>query len=274
MAAPSGSSDSAVSPLKLALIQMRIAPGRAEQNLNHAAGLIRSTSGERPDMVLLPEALPFGWMDPTARREAGELTTGSHCRFLKTLAAETGVFLCAGLIERAGDRLFNAAVLIDPNGEVLLHHRKINELEIAHDLYSLGDRLGVTETKFGRIGLMICADAFAPGQVISRSLALMGARIILSPCAWAVPPGHDNSKTPYGGLWMDNYGPVAREHGLWIAGCSNVGPVESGPWAGHHCIGCSMIVGPDGQRAKMAQYGEEAEEVIYFDIPAESPRSR
>ncbi len=140
--------------------------------------------------------------------------------------------------------MFNAAVLIDPCGEVILHHRKINELAFARALYAIGDRLGVADTQFGKLGVMICADGFAPGQVISRSLALMGARLILSPCAWAVPADHDNTREPYGQLWLDNYGPVARECGVWIAGCSNVGPITAGEWAGRKCIGNSLVCAP------------------------------
>ncbi len=41
---------------------------------------------------------------------------------------------------------------IDPRGEIVLVHRKINELDIAHDLYSIGDRLGVAATELGTLG--------------------------------------------------------------------------------------------------------------------------
>ena len=245
---------------------MLVAPGKVEQNFQRLAEKIRIASEAGSQVVLLPEALPFGWMDRSAVKDATEIPDGKHCRFLRKLAEDSRVYLCAGLIERAGERLFNAAVLIGPEGEVLIHHRKINELDIARGLYSLGDRLAVAETKFGRMGLMICADAFAEGQVISRTLGLMGAKVILSPCAWAVPPDHDNERTPYGGLWMDNYGPVAREFKLWIAGCSNVGPVECGAWAGHKCIGCSLIVGPSGEKHLMGSYGVEADEIICSEI--------
>jgi predicted amidohydrolase len=253
---------------KLALVQMAIFPGQTSRNMAHALELVRAAAGNGAQVVLLPEALPFGWMDPSAKEEASAVPDGTHCLQLREAAKELSVFICAGLVERAGDHLFNSAVLINDRGEVLLHHRKINELEIARTLYALGDRLGVAETPFGRIGLMICADAFAPGQVISRTLALMGAQVILSPCAWAVPPDHDNTRTPYGQLWIDNYGPVAREFHIWMAGCSNVGPIQSGPWAGHFCIGCSMVMGPDGTPRVRARYGVQAEEILYLDIPA------
>ena len=251
---------------KLALIQMSISPGKAEENLQRALAMVRVAAENQADVILLPEALPFGWMDPAARAEATTIPEGAHCRGLRDAAKELGVHICSGLVERAGDRLFNSAVLIGDEGELLLHHRKINELDIARELYALGDRLGVTDTRLGRLGLMICADAFAPGQVISRTLAMMGADVILSPCAWAVPPEHDNSKTPYGQLWIDNYGPVSREFKVWIAGCSNVGPINSGPWAGHKCIGCSMVLGPDGHKQLSGRYGEDAEQVLYLGV--------
>src|SRR6185295_8656956 len=105
-----------------------------------------------------------------------------------------------------------------------------------------GDRLGVARSALGCFGVMICADAFVEGEIIARALARMGAEILLSPCAWAVPPDHDNARTPYGDLWRNCYGSVARDFQLWIAGVSNVGPIRSGPWAGHPCIGCSLLV--------------------------------
>ena len=94
--------------------------------------------------------------------------------------------MAAGLVERAGNRVYNAAVLIDPGGNLRLLHRKINELDIALDLYSIGDRLGVAETELGAIGLSICADNFGSSLAIGDVLARMGAQLILSPCAWAV----------------------------------------------------------------------------------------
>ena len=207
-----------------------------------------------------------GWTNPSAASEAEPIPHGDSCRRLSAWARRHSVYVCAGLVERVGGKVFNAAVLLGPDGELLLHHRKINELEIGHDCYALGDRLQVAATPLGTFGLMICADAFARGQVIPRSLALMGANMILSPCAWAVPAEHDNTREPYGQLWRDNYGPVARDFRLWIAGASNVGWINAGPWAGRKCIGCSLLVGPDGQEVLMGPYGAEAEAILCADV--------
>lgn len=251
---------------------MHIAPGEREHNLRKATHFIHQAADAGAQMVLLPEALPYGWTDPSAKEFAGEIPDGRDCSALRSAARERGIFVCSGMVERSGERLFNAAVLIEKDGKVILHHRKINELEFAHDLYAQGDRIAVHETECGRIGLMICADAFVPGHVISRSLALMGAQVILSPCAWAVPQEHDNLAKPYGRLWRDSYIPVAREFGVWIAGCSNVGPIKSGAWAGHRCIGNSLVISDRGEVAFCGRHGVEAEELRFVTITPSASR--
>lgn len=250
---------------------MHVAPGERQRNLESAIRFIHEAARGGAEVVLLPEALPFGWMHPAAQDGADGIPDGEVCELFSKAARDAKISVCAGLVERDGTRLFNSAVLISPKGELLLHHRKINELEIAHQFYALGDRIAVAETSLGRIGLMICADGFAPGQAISRSLALMGAQVILSPCAWAVPPEHDNAITPYGKLWIDNYAPVTREFGIWIAGCSNVGPINSGPWRGHRCIGASLVVGPAETIRFQGSYGESAEELSWVELDLIEP---
>ncbi len=250
---------------------MLVVPGEVQRNLQSALSFVRRAAEAGADIILLPEALPFGWTDPSARYQATPIPSGETCTLLSSAASDCKIFVCSGLIEKSGAQLFNSAVLFDPTGELLLHHRKIHELDIAHDLYSPGDRLSVVDTSFGRIGVMICADAFVPGQVITRTLGSMGAQLILSPCAWAVPPAHGNQRTPYGQLWLDNYIPVCRDFGLWIAGCSNVGPIRSGPWSGHRCIGSSLVINPDGVTKLRGPFGDSAEELLFVDIDLRPP---
>lgn len=256
----------------LAIAQIPVQPGRKAENISTAISAIDYASRlDGADIVLLPEALPLGWTHPSARTDAEMICEGEFSRALCDAARRNRIWVCSGIIERDRERVFNSAVLINSDGEVVLTHRKINELDIAHDLYAQGDWLNVVDTPFGRIGVMICADAFARHQVVTRTLAMMGAEIILSPCSWAVPADHDNALEPYGQLWLDNYQPVAREFGLWIAGVSNVGPITDGPWSGRKCIGCSLVIGPEGEVAHKAPCGESAEHLASIMI---TPRAR
>jgi len=254
-----------MSQFRMALLQMSVKGGDKARNLAHAAEMVQEAAADA-DVAILPEAMDVGWTHPSAAIEASPIPDGDTCVHLRRLAKEYGIYLCSGLVERDGEEVFNSAVIIDPQGDVLLTHRKLNELEIGHAYYGQGDRLGVCQTELGTLGLMICADAFAKDHVISRSLGYMGADILLSPGSWAVKPDHDNEKTPYGDTWRNCYIPVAKEFDMWIVGVSNVGPITEGPWKGRKCIGCSMVVDPNGAEILQGPYGVNAETILYVDI--------
>ena len=257
---------------KLAMIQMYVQPGDKARNLDHARDLIGQAAGQGAEFVLLPEAFDLGWTHPAALTEAASIPDGDACQMFASAARQNGVYVCGGIIERAGDSNYNAAVIVDPAGEVIAHHRKLNELDIAHHLYAQGDRLGVVHTELGALGLMICADGFAQDRVISRALGYMGADVILAPSSWAVPPDHDHAITPYGDEWRAAFGPVAQAFSVTVIGVSNVGPVTAGAWQGWRCIGCSLAVGPDGSEIVQGPYGIDAETTLMIDVePADRP---
>lgn len=252
---------------KLALVQMTVVGGEPETNLKLAETKIEEASDNGALVVLLPEALDLGWTDPSAKELAQPIPEGTPYKRLAAAAKAHSVYVCAGLVERSGETIYNSAVLINPEGEMLLKHRKINEVAPGTQFYAKGGQLAVAETPLGKVGVMICADAFIEGQVISRSLAAMGAQIILSPCSWAVGGDHDNNADPYGGLWLHSYGVVAKDFNIWIAGASNVGQITGGPWSGMKCIGCSMVISPGGEPLFVGPYGDTADQILYAAIP-------
>ena len=89
-----------------------------------------------------------------------------------------------------------------------------------------------------------------------------------------MPADHDNTREPYGQLWLDNYRPVARDFRLWMVGVSNVGRLEAGPCAGRKCIGCSLAIAPDGRVVVLGPYGHEAEAILYVDVQLEPRPAR
>jgi predicted amidohydrolase len=253
-------------PFKLALAQMRVVGGALEINLEHAGAMVAEAAGNGAQVVLLPEAMDLGWTDPSALTLAEPVPDGKTARMLSALARKYHVYICSGLTEKEGATVYNAAVLIDPSGEVILLHHKINELDIGHPYYAPGQSLKVVQTDLGAIGVMICADASTGQHEIPRTLSYMGADVILSPSSWAVPADHDNMEDPYGGTWWNAYKPVAKDFRVWIASCSNVGWMTGGPWKGWKAIGCSMVIGPGGSEILNAPYGETADTILYVDI--------
>jgi predicted amidohydrolase len=261
-----------MSPFRLGMAQTLVEGGRPGPKLDRAVAAIGRAADLGCRAVVLPECLDVGWTDPSAR-DLAQPIPGPHFDRLAETAKGRGVYVTAGLVERSGSRLFNAAVLIGPTGELLLHHRKINELDIALDLYAVGDRLGVAETELGTVGLAICADNFSDSLAIGHVLARMGAQVILSPSAWAVDADHDNERDPYGKLWLDAYAELARLYDVTVVGVSNVGWLTAGPWKGRKCIGCSLAVGPSGVLAR-GPYGEAAEAVTVVEVEPRPPVGR
>jgi predicted amidohydrolase len=251
---------------------MLVVGGQPAANLDRAERFIRDAAGQGCRLVVLPECLDLGWTDPSARRLAQPIP-GPHSERLADAAQRTRMFVVAGLVERSGSQLYNAAVLIDPRGRIVLLHRKINELDIAHDLYSIGTSLAVVQTELGTLGISICADNFPNSLAIAHVLARMGAQLLLSPSAWAVDADHDNQTQPYGARWRQAFGELGKLYDLPVVAVSNVGWLTDGPWKGRKAIGCSLATDGRGRPLAEGPYGESAEALIVVDVPLRQPRS-
>jgi predicted amidohydrolase len=244
--------------VKIGMGQILVEGGEADANIARAVSMIAAAGTAGCSAVVLPECLDIGWTWPEARRLACPIP-GPRSSVLAVAARRYGIHIVAGITERDGERVYNAAVLLSPEGELLAKHRKINELDIGRPFYDTGDRLGVAHTAIGTVGINICADNFPDSLVFAESLARMGAELLLSPCAWAVDADHDNVREPYGGLWLDAYGQLTRRYDITVIGVSSVGWLTGGPWKGRKCIGNSIAMGPGGRLLATGPYGESAE---------------
>ncbi|MGN6490905.1 MAG: carbon-nitrogen hydrolase family protein [Agriterribacter sp.] len=247
----------------IAMVQMLVKGNDVAANLLNAERCLQEAAENGADIAILPECMDIGWTHPGSQQNAGTIPGGEVFTRLSAAAAKWKMFVCSGLTERENDKVFNTAVLINRNGDLLLKHRKINELDIGKPYYATGDRINITETEFGRIGVMICADAIVEDRSITTALARMEPAIILSPCAWAVPPGYDNNIQPYGDLWRDAYMPIAKQFATYVVGVSNTGHMEAGPWKDWDCIGASIAVDNKGEQMIQLPFGVTAQTIEY-----------
>lgn len=251
--------------------QILVEGGRPEANLDRAVAMVERAAAEGCRLVVLPECLDFGWTDPSAR-DGAQPIPGLHGNRLAEAARANRIHVVAGLVERAGVRLYNASVLFDPAGRLLLHHRKINELDIGLELYSVGDRLAVVETdELGVVAIPICADNYWTSRAVGHVLCRMGAQVLLSPSAWAVVPEHDEASEPYGDDWLPSFGELGRLYDVTVISVSNVGLMTGGPWAGRPCIGKSLAVGPGGEVLATGPYGVDAESLVVVEVEPRPP---
>src|SRR4051812_17424963 len=108
---------------RASMAQILVEGGRPEANLGRAVEAIGEAAARGCRLVVLPECLDLGWTDPSARDLARPIP-GPHAERLARAARQHRIAVAAGLVERSGDRLYNAAVLLDAEGHLLLHHRK------------------------------------------------------------------------------------------------------------------------------------------------------
>lgn len=95
------------------------------------------------------------------------------------MTEDNSIYVIAGLTENYRGRIYDSAIVISPSGDIIGKHRKINLLDIEQPIYSVGKSLELISTSFSKIGVAICADNFKDSLMLTSSLAMMGAQIIL-----------------------------------------------------------------------------------------------
>jgi N-carbamoylputrescine amidase len=166
--------------VRLACAQYAIREGDRDHNLERSLHFIERAAAEGADLVVLPELANSGCdlgSRERALRLAEEIPSGPTVRAWREAAEASGVCVVGGLLEREGDVLHNSAVILGAGGDG--RYRKTHLWDREKLLYEPGRELQVFDTSLGRVGLLICYDAWFPEAV--RTLALRGAQMICIP---------------------------------------------------------------------------------------------
>lgn len=143
------------------------------------APIIEEAGKQRADLLVLPETLTYG--SGATYADVAESIPGPSTEFFGTLAKKHHLHLVPGLVERAGSLIYNVAVLIGPDGNIIGKYRKVclprGEIEAG---VTPGHDYPVFQTSFGKVGMMVCYDGFFPE--VARGLGNNGAEVI----AWPV----------------------------------------------------------------------------------------
>jgi predicted amidohydrolase len=150
------------------------------------APLIEKAAAQKADFVVLPETLTF-YGTGLKMAECAEPIPGPSTEYFGSLAKKHDLYIVAGLVERDEHLIYNVAVLIGPDGSVAGKYRKVclprSEIEAG---IQPGDEYPIFETRFGRVGMMVCYDGFFPE--VARELSNRGAEVIAFP-VWGCNPG-------------------------------------------------------------------------------------
>ena len=147
--------------------------------------LIAEAARQHADLVVLPETLTFfGKGKPLS--ECAEAVPGPCTEYFGKLAQQHGLYIVAGLVEREGHVVYNVAALLGPDGKLHGKYRKVclprSEIEAG---VAPGHEYPVFQTRFGKLGLMVCYDGFFPE--VARQLSNRGAEVIAWP-VWGCNP--------------------------------------------------------------------------------------
>ncbi len=149
------------------------------------APLLEAAANKKADLVVLPETLTFYGTKKTMAERA-EPVPGTVTDYFGTLAKQHNFYIAAGLVERDGPLIYNVCVLIGPDGSVVGKYRKCSlprsEVEAG---VTPGHEYPVFDTRFGKVGMMVCYDGFFPE--VARQLTLNGAEVIAWP-VWGCNP--------------------------------------------------------------------------------------
>lgn len=203
-------------------------------------------------LLVTPELVLTGYaIGAEAIARLAETADGPSSAAVAEIARRHGIAIAYGYPERAEDgTIYNAATLLDAEGEVLGRHRKVHLWgDVDRSRFTAGpavpEAFGLGELT---AGLLICYDVEFPEAV--RHLAAAGARLVLVPTA-----------NPVGGEEVQEVLLRARalENGCVVVYANYCGADDALAYSGR-----SMVVGPDG--TVLAEAPADAEALLVVDV--------
>jgi len=218
----------------IAVAQMQPKLGEHEDNLVKMSETIsRIASQQRVDLIVFPELITSGNELGLRFTELAQRVPGPTVNLIAQRASEHGVYIAFGMVtkERVESVLYNSAVLVGPDGELLDIYNKIHLRGEERMAFREGYKLPTVPTEIGNIGLMIGYDLAFPE--VARSLALDGAEILCVIANWEAASIDE---------WKTYMRARAYENSVFLAGANRIGEDVTLNFGGD-----SMIVGPRGQ---------------------------
>jgi predicted amidohydrolase len=230
---------------------MDIQLGEVAANRGAMLGRLEAAATRGARLVVFPECAltGYGFASRVEAQRYAEPVPGPTIARFHDECSRRGVYAVFGLLERDGDRLYNACALVGPEG-LVASYRKVHLPHLGVDAFAdPGDRpFAVHEAGGLRVGMHICYDGSFPET--GRVLSLGGADMLVLPTNW---PTHSECAA-------EHMIPCrAMENTVYMMAVNRVG-TESG----FRYIGQSAIADPTGK--VLARAGGESEEILYATV--------
>lgn len=231
-------------------------PGANRERLLEQAGRLDA------DLIVLPELCHSGYVfrSPDELEQLAEpIPGGPTCQALLDLARRRGAVIVAGICERAGQRFFNSAAVLGPQGPIGVY-RKIHLFKDEKLWFAPGDDPPpVLEAGGMRLGVMICFDWRFPE--VSRVLALGGAEVIAHPSNLVMPYCQEVMRAR------------CIENRVFAVTANRVGTDARPDGERESFTGQSQVVDPEGRVLVRAPADRTAETAVEVDL-AEARRKQ
>jgi len=240
-------------------------------NLQKAIAGIEEAAAKGAQIVCLQElftSLYFCDVEAYENFQLAESIPGPSTEKIQAVAKSKGVVVIASLFEKRAEGLYhNTTAVIDADGTYLGKYRKMHipdDPAYYEKFYFTPGDLGykVFQTKFAKIGVLICWDQWYPEA--ARITSLMGAEILFYPTAigWATSQDPATNTEQYG-AWQTIQRSHAVANGVHVVSVNRVGLEQNGAmqfWGG------SFVSNPFGNILYQGTNDQEEIKVIDIDL--------
>jgi predicted amidohydrolase len=242
--------------INIGIIQMESKLGDVEFNTTKALNLIEEACKKGADIICLPELFSTGYNLTILAEKIAELGLKYYDYIFEKIsnaAKQNKVYIIAPFGEKRNLEgiLYNSAIVFDGEGKKIGSFAKTHLWALERLYFKEGSEYSVFNTKYGKIGIMICYDAGFPEAC--RSLCLQGAEIVFVPAAWRI---QDED------MWDLNLSQRALENVLFTVGVNRVG-IEGDL----HLFGKSKVCNPRG--TVITELPKDEEKVVVTKINLE-----
>jgi predicted amidohydrolase len=229
----------AESQIRVACLQMEPHVGQVSANVDRCVQLLEKAAGTGVRLAVLPELSTSGYVFATREEAfacAEKVPGGPSMDAWMEAARKHSMVIVGGICERDGDALYNAAVVVGPQG--LIGRYRKNHLWGAENLFFEPGNLGMPVFRIGagRIACAICYDIWFPETF--RLAALQGADMLCVPTNW-VPMPEQPERLPMMANILSMSG--AHSNSMFVAAADRTGVERGQPF-----LGSSLIVSPTG----------------------------
>jgi N-carbamoylputrescine amidase len=259
-----------MSKVKIGLVQMSCVK-EAQPNLDKAIAGIRDAAKGGAKIVCLQElftSLYFCDVEDYENFKLAEAIPGTSTDALSKVAKELNVVIIASLFEKRTSGIYhNTTAVLDADGTYLGKYRKMHipdDPAYFEKFYFTPGDLGYKtfDTKFAKIGVLICWDQWYPEA--ARITSLMGAEILFFPTAigWATTQDDKTNQEQYN-AWQTIQRSHAVANGVHVVSVNRVGLEQNGLmkfWGG------SFVSNPFGNLLYLASHDKEENAVVEIDL--------